>query len=63
MTGTVRFKQKIIIFVMQKLQNLGIWGLMGAWVKIYHRKFHICNRRPWFAYIHYATFMGLQSLQ
>jgi len=32
------------------LQNLWIRGLMGLGVKICHRKCHIWNRRPWFAY-------------
>jgi len=35
------------IFVMQ---NLGIWGQWGRGLKICHRKCHIWNRQPWFAY-------------
>ena len=55
MTGTVRFEEKKLLFVMQ---NLGIWGTGGG------SKYVVESAIFGIAHpdlpIHYATFIGLQ---
>jgi len=41
------------------MQNLGIWGLVGAGVKICHRRCHNFGIADPDLPIHYAAFMGL----
>jgi len=45
-TAAVCFQQKIIFL----MQNLEIWGLIGAEVKNFCRRWHIWNHRPQCAY-------------
>ena len=56
MTGTVRFEEKKLLFVMQ---NLGIWGIMGTGSKYVVESAIFGIADPDLP-IHYATFMGLQ---